>query len=132
MASKRLAKKKEVNKAVKPVAAQAEVKVEAVETVVETAAAEPVVEAPKAAEAAEEAPKKAVKKAAPAKTQKIVWQYGEKEWNEKDILDRVKAVWTGELGHKVKDLIDLEIYVKPEDDKAYYVFNNEINGSVEL
>ena len=33
-------------------------------------------------------------------------------------------------GKKEKDLKDIKIYIKPEENKAYYVINGDITGSV--
>ena len=39
----------------------------------------------------------------------------------KNILSNVRRIWTDELGKKEKDLKDIKIYIKPEENKAYYV-----------
>lgn len=33
---------------------------------------------------------------------------------------------------KISELVDLKVYVKPEEGKAHYVINGEITGSIEL
>ena len=48
----------------------------------------------------------------------------------KNILSNVRRIWTDELGKKEKDLKDIKIYIKPEENKAYYVINGDIRGSV--
>ena len=48
----------------------------------------------------------------------------------KNILSNVRRIWTDELGKKEKDLKDIKIYIKPEENKAYYVINGDITGSV--
>lgn len=72
------------------------------------------------------------KKKAPAKTQEIYLQYAGKEILDKDLTDRVKEIWTKELGNKVKDMADVKIYVKPEESAVYYVINGEVSGSFEI
>lgn len=72
------------------------------------------------------------KKAAPKKTQEVFIQYWGKEVRAKDIVERVKEIWTKELGNKVGDLVDLKLYVKPEENMAHYVINDDVTGSIEL
>lgn len=35
-------------------------------------------------------------------------------------------------GNKIKDLKTLNLYVKPEEDAAYYVINENVSGKIEL
>ena len=91
-------------------------------TVVETVAVENKVEV-KA--------EKTVKKA-PAKVQSVLVQFGGKEVDSKDLLEQLKTIWTKELGNKVKDMVDVKVYVKPEESAAYYVINDDVNGRIEL
>ena len=44
-----------------------------------------------------------------------------------DIVESVKAAYTGEAPIKTVD-----VYVKPEEGKAYYVVNGDVTGAVEL
>ncbi len=67
-----------------------------------------------------------------AKKQEVYIQYAGKEILEKDLLDRVKEIWTKELGNKVKDMTDVKVYVKPEENAAYYVINETTSGTIEL
>ena len=60
----------------------------------------------------------------------VYFEYAGASYNADDIVKKVKADWTG-LGNKVKDMADAKIYVKPEDNKIYYVVNEE-TYSVEL
>lgn len=50
---------------------------------------------------------------------------------EKSIIDRAKSIWT-ESGNKAADLKTLKVYIKPEENAAYYVFNDDISGSFSL
>lgn len=72
---------------------------------------------------------KAAKK--PAKKQEVYIQFGENSYLEKEVVDSVKKAWTAS-GKKVSEMVDVKIYIKPEEAKAYYVINEEITGSVEL
>ena len=47
------------------------------------------------------------------------------------MVEQVKAQWTAE-GHRVSSIKSLEVYVKPEDNAAYYVINGKENGKVDL
>lgn len=87
------------------------------------------VETTPAVEAVEKETVKAAKK--PAKKQEVYIQFGEHSVLEKDVLDKVKKAWTGS-GKKVSEMIDVKVYIKPEDAMAYYVINEDFTGSVEL
>ena len=52
----------------------------------------------------------------------------------KDVIAKAKKVWVDEGGQnrKVKDLKTLDLYVKPEENAVYYVFNEEESGSFPL
>lgn len=90
--------------------------------------AETKTEAPKAEEKKAEEPKKETKKApakrAAAKDIKtsVVVQFAGKEVTEKELIAAVKKAYT-KKGNKVGDIKTIEIYVKPEENAAYYVVN---------
>ena len=46
--------------------------------------------------------------------------------------ENIKKVWTEEMGKKESELVDLKIYIKPEDNGAHYVINGDITGFIEL
>ena len=104
----------------------------ATETVKETAkeAAKETVKAP--AKAA--APKAEAKKPAARRTRKAVvteevfLQYAGKEFTTKDLVSEVKKAWTEMTGKKEEDIQDIKVYVKTEENKAYYVVNGEAEG----
>ncbi len=52
----------------------------------------------------------------------------------KEVIAKAKKVWVDEGGQnrKVKDLKTLDLYVKPEENAVYYVFNEEESGSFPL
>lgn len=59
-------------------------------------------------------------------------EYAGKQVEEKDIIARVKELWVAD-GNKVKDLKTLNLYVKPEENAAYYVINEDaVSGKIEL
>lgn len=80
-------------------------------------------EAPKAEEPKKET-KKAPAKRAAAKDIKtsVVVQFAGKEVTEKELIAAVKKAYT-KKGNKVGDIKTIEIYVKPEENAAYYVVN---------
>lgn len=150
MATKRTTKKAETmaaKKAAKTVAevkatAAAEVKAEpskaeavkaATESVKETAK-EAVKETAKApaktagkAEAKKPAVRRTAKKAAVV-AEEIFIQYAGKEFTTKDVVANVKKAWTEMTGKKEEDIQDIKVYVKTEENKAYYVVNGEAEG----
>ena len=71
------------------------------------------------------------RKAASINTEVYVQWLG-KEVSEKDIVDSIKKIWTEEMGKKETELKDLKIYIKPEDNGAHYVINNDITGFIGL
>lgn len=85
--------------------------------------AETKTEAPKAEEPKKET-KKAPAKRAAAKDIKtsVVVQFAGKEVIEKELIAAVKKAYT-KKGNKVGDIKTIEIYVKPEENAAYYVVN---------
>ena len=90
------------------------------------------------ADAAVKVEKKAeeVKKAtAPKKTavkETVYLQYLGKEINKDDLMKAVKEIWTKEMKNKVSDLKSVTLYIKPEENMAYYVINNDVTGSIAL
>lgn len=60
--------------------------------------------------------------------EKVYIQYASKEVDISDVLERAKAVYTG----KPKSMKEIKVYVKPEEDTAYVVVNDEAVGSIEL
>lgn len=120
--------------ATKPVAAKVEEKKVEAKKVVEENKAAP---AKKAA-----APKKeTAKKAAPAKKEttakaatkvSVNLQFAGKEYKAEDFEKMAKDVWQYDLGKKVADLKSVDLYVKPEENKVYYVMNGDVTGDFDI
>lgn len=55
-------------------------------------------------------------------------EYYGKQIDESDLLKTAKNIWT-DSGKKVSDLKSLNLYVKPEENMVYYVFNEDEKGS---
>lgn len=67
----------------------------------------------------------------PAKKQEVYIQFGGKDILEQDVVAAVKKAWT-DMGRKVGEMVDVKIYIKPEESMAYYVINEDVTGKVEL
>ncbi len=55
-------------------------------------------------------------------------EYGGEQTNYKMLFEKAKEVWK-EGGNKVKDLLTLELFYKPEEGRCFYVINGDITGS---
>lgn len=151
-----MAEVKEKAAVVKPVAAAKPVEKEAAKPVVKAEVKEaakapavkktPAKKAPvkraaaekKAPAAKKETVKKTPAKKAPAKrtaakkeaVKAIVnLQFSGKSYTEEDLVKIAKDVWKYDLGNKSADFKSVELYVKPEESRAYYVINGETTGS---
>ncbi len=86
--------------------------------------------AKKAESPKKEATKKApAKKAAAKKDAKLYVQFADKSYSMDELVKIAEDVWVYDLGKKVTDMKTVEIYVKPEESRAYFVVNGEENGS---
>lgn len=72
----------------------------------------------------------AAKKAEPVT--EVYVQYWGKEIHTSEVADRIKKIWTEDMGKKASELKELKIYIKPEDNGAHYVINGDITGFIEL
>lgn len=106
-------------------AAAEEVKTEAAKAPAKKAAAKKPA-AKKAAAAKKPAAKKA---AAPAKAEVIKVQFGGNEYDTAAIVEAVKAAYKAENKSAIKTL---SVYIKPEENAAYYVVNDKVNGKVDI
>ena len=101
--------------------------------------------APKAAAKKETAPKAAAKKETAKKTpakkatvkkadQKTILhvQFSGKSYAQEDLVKIAQDVWKYDLKQKVRELSSIELYVKPEENKVYYVMNQEFTGSFDI
>ena len=82
-------------------------------------------------EAATEA-KTTTKKAASKKEVKIAIQFADKNYTSEDLANIANDVWVYDYNKKASELKDVQLYVKPEESKVYYVFNNEIAGDFNI
>ena len=124
-------KKVEVKAAeVKAPEVKAEVKKEAVK---KTPAAKKA-PAKKAPAAKKETVKKETVKKAPAAKKPVVkeevnFQFSGKSYTSEDLIRITRDVWKYDLSGKEEDIQSIELYVKPEENTAYYVINGDVTGS---
>lgn len=103
-----------------PIEAKAEVKTEAEKEEKKPAAK-------KAPAKKEEAPaEKAVKKAPEKDTAKLFIEFGGNKFAADEIVEKCKAAYKADNSRK--QVRSIEVYVKPEDNKAYYVVNGKADG----
>ena len=79
-------------------------------------------------EAVKETAKAPAKRTSTRKTavnETVYLQYLGKEINKDDL-------WTNELKNKAGDLKSVTLYLKPEENMAYYVINDDVTGSIAL
>ena len=58
-------------------------------------------------------------------------QWNGKEFCQADIVEQIKKQWES-MGHTPESLEKLNIYLKPEESRAYFVANDSVQGYVEL
>ena len=91
---------------------------------------------PKAVEKA--APKTSAKKTttrtekAAAVKESITIQFAGKEYTTEQLVKIAKDVWEFDLKKEPADFKEVQLYVKPEEAKAYYVINGTETGSFEI
>jgi hypothetical protein len=83
----------------------------------------------------EAAPKAVEQKAAPktaAVKESITIQFAGKEYTTEQLVKIAKDVWEFDLKKEPADFKEVQLYVKPEEAKAYYVINGTETGSFEI
>ena len=80
------------------------------------------------APAKKEKEEKASAKKAELKTELHV-QFADQSLTQDDLVKIAKDVWEYDLNQKAGDLESIELYVKPEERRAYYVMNKDFTGS---
>ena len=86
-------------------------------------------------EAVKETAKAPAKRTTTRKTavkETVYLQYLGKDINKDDLVKQVKDIWTKELKNKAGDLKSVTLYLKPEENMAYYVINDDVTGSIAL
>ncbi|MCR4763708.1 MAG: DUF6465 family protein [Lachnospiraceae bacterium] len=62
----------------------------------------------------------------------VVLQYAEKSIPYDDLVARVKDIWMNQFGRKLIEINNVDLYIKPEENKVYYVINNDTQGDFDL
>jgi glucan-binding YG repeat protein len=93
------------------------------------AAKKPVAKKPAAKKSAT---KNTTTKTATVKNTIVKFEFSDKSYTPDDLLKSAKDVWQYDFGKKAGELVNIELYVKPEESKVYYVFNDDITGSFDI
>ena len=75
---------------------------------------------------------KAPAKKAAAKKAEVTVEFAGKSYSTEQLVQIAKDVWKYDLGRKATEFKTVEIYVKPEENQAYYVVNGDVTGSFSL
>ncbi|MCI8529864.1 MAG: hypothetical protein HFH82_12060 [Lachnospiraceae bacterium] len=59
-------------------------------------------------------------------------QFAGKSYAQDELMKMAKDVWKYDLKQKAGDLTSVVLYVKPEENKVYYVMNGEFNGDFSI
>ena len=76
--------------------------------------------------------KKAPAKKAAVKKEEVTVEFAGKAYTTEQLVQIAKDVWKYDLGRKATEFKTVKIYVKPEENQAYYVVNDEVTGSFAL
>ena len=111
-----------------------EVKAEVKKEAVKKSPAAKKAPAKKAPAAKKETVKKETVKKAPAAKKPVVkeevnFQFSGKSYTSEDLIRITRDVWKYDLNGKEEDVKSIELYVKPEENTAYYVINGDVTGS---
>ena len=123
--AKAVAAKVEDVKEAAPVVAEKKEEVKK-EAPVKKAPAKKAASAKKAAPAKKETPEK---KVVAKKEATLYVQFADKSYSTEELVKIAEDVWVYDLGKKASDIKTVEIYVKPEESRAYFVVNGAENGS---
>ena len=59
-------------------------------------------------------------------------QYGGRELSGEGLIRTAREIWENDLQRKAEDLSSMELYLKPEENKVYYVMNKDVTGSFDI
>ncbi|WXR61562.1 DUF6465 family protein [Peptostreptococcaceae bacterium AGR-M142] len=59
-------------------------------------------------------------------------QFDSNETNLIEVEKEIKRIWREDKGYLIKDIKKLNMYLKPEEGRCYYVINNKHEGIVNL
>lgn len=72
--------------------------------------------------------KRAVRKSFTPENASVHVQYAGKSYTGKDLAKIARNVWVYDMGRKQTEIKDMQIYVKPEENTAYFVVNRQETG----
>ena len=76
--------------------------------------------------------KKTAVKAVKEKVQpKVILEFYEHNADLNAVVDRVKSIYVAD-GHRESSIKSMQVYIKSEENSAYYVINDKINGRIDL
>ena len=55
-----------------------------------------------------------------------------REYSEEDLVKRVKEEWRERFKRHNHEIRVIDIYLKPEERKAYFVVNKEVSGDIDI
>lgn len=64
-------------------------------------------------------------------TEEVILQYGGTDWNIADLKEKVISAYVAE-GHRRGRISKLVLYVKPEENKVYFVINGKNTGNIDF
>ncbi len=62
----------------------------------------------------------------------FVLQFAGKDYELDTLYQNAKNVWVYDLGRKLEEIKDLQLYIKPEEKKVYFVVNDVEQASFEM
>ena len=62
----------------------------------------------------------------------VIFQYADQSVTSADLVKKARATWASLTGNAESEVYSMDLYVKPEDGKAYYVVNGKDFGDVAL
>ena len=82
--------------------------------------------------AAKAATKKTTAKKAAAVKETVSIQFAGKDYTTEQLVKIAKDIWEFDLKKDPADFAEVQLYVKPEEAKAYYVINGTETGSFDI
>ena len=58
-------------------------------------------------------------------------EYENRQTYEKDLIEAAKEIWK-QSGKRIKDIQQLDLYYKPQENRCYYVVNSQEEGSFSI
>lgn len=129
MADKKAAVKETAEKVAETVKTEAQAAKETVKKAAKTGTKAVKKTAKAGTAAAKKTVKKVAEKAEAAKKEVVFVEYGDKQIDVDTIVAAAKADFKANNKGVVRNI---KVYVKPEDNAAYYVVNGKVDGKVEL